>query len=203
MNGVAITTSSEVVKFAHTRSGMRQKVMPGARMVMMVTRKLSAVMTDGAAAHGEEEERGDEVLDPDHLVVGVDAEVVLPARGAVTRVVLGPGRASGDVVQPVVERPDAGEESDRGGDHSANRDDHGPVERRRPAPPPAKADDQEHPEREEEGRHPQRAAESGAEEETPRRAVRRLVVLRIGLRADVIVLRRRHAYFPFTHETNC
>ena len=30
MNGVAITTSSEVVKFAHTSSGMRQKVIPGA-----------------------------------------------------------------------------------------------------------------------------------------------------------------------------
>ena len=29
MNGVAMTTSSEVVKFAQTRSGMRQKVMPG------------------------------------------------------------------------------------------------------------------------------------------------------------------------------
>src|SRR5206468_12246807 len=51
MNGVAITTSREVVKFAHTRSGMRQKVMPGARIVMIVTRKLSAVMTDDAPAH--------------------------------------------------------------------------------------------------------------------------------------------------------
>ena len=51
MNGVAITTSSEVVKFAHTRSGMRQKVIPGARMVMIVTRKLSAVMIDDAPAH--------------------------------------------------------------------------------------------------------------------------------------------------------
>ena len=51
MNGVASTTSSDVVKFAHTRSGMRQKVMPGARIVMMVTRKLSAVMIDDAPAH--------------------------------------------------------------------------------------------------------------------------------------------------------
>src|SRR4029077_8232743 len=51
MNGVAITTSSEVVKFAHTRSGMRQKVIPGARMVMIVTRKLSAVMIELAPAH--------------------------------------------------------------------------------------------------------------------------------------------------------
>src|SRR3954462_12015702 len=51
MNGVAITTSSEVVKFAHTSSGMRQKVMPGARIVMIVTRKLSAVMIELAPAH--------------------------------------------------------------------------------------------------------------------------------------------------------
>ncbi len=51
MNGVAITTSSEVVKFAQTRSGMRQNVIPGARMVMMVTRKFSAVAIDDAPAH--------------------------------------------------------------------------------------------------------------------------------------------------------
>src|SRR3954451_7319584 len=51
MNGVAMTTSSEVEKFAHTSSGMRQKLMPGARMVMMVTRKLSAVSTDDAPAN--------------------------------------------------------------------------------------------------------------------------------------------------------
>ena len=51
MNGVAITTSSDVVKFAHTSNGMRQNVMPGARIVMMVTRKLSAVMIEEAPAH--------------------------------------------------------------------------------------------------------------------------------------------------------
>src|SRR4051812_49643443 len=51
MNGVAITTSSEVVKFAHTSSGMRQNVMPGARIVMIVTRKLRAVMIEDAPAH--------------------------------------------------------------------------------------------------------------------------------------------------------
>ena len=51
MKGVAITTRSEVVKFAQTRSGMRQNVIPGARMVMIVTRKLSAVAIDDAPAH--------------------------------------------------------------------------------------------------------------------------------------------------------
>ena len=51
MNGVAITTSSEVEKFAHTSSGMRKKLIPGARIVMIVTRKLSAVAIDEAPAN--------------------------------------------------------------------------------------------------------------------------------------------------------
>src|SRR3712207_6487825 len=51
MNGVAMTTSSDVEKFAHTSSGMRQNDMPGARMVMMVTRKFSAVAIDDAPAN--------------------------------------------------------------------------------------------------------------------------------------------------------
>src|SRR3954451_727983 len=51
MNGVAMTTSSEVEKFAHTSSGIRQNDMPGARMVMMVTRKFSAVAIDEAPAN--------------------------------------------------------------------------------------------------------------------------------------------------------
>src|ERR687885_2367021 len=51
MNGVAMTTSSEVVKLAQTSSGMRQNVMPGARIVMIVTRKLSAVAIDDAPAN--------------------------------------------------------------------------------------------------------------------------------------------------------
>src|SRR4051812_24842495 len=46
-----MTTSSEVEKFAHTSSGMRQKLMPGARIVMIVTRKLSAVAIDDAPAN--------------------------------------------------------------------------------------------------------------------------------------------------------
>ena len=51
MNGVAITTSSEVEKFAHTSSGMRKKLMPGARIVMIVTRKFSAVAIEEAPAN--------------------------------------------------------------------------------------------------------------------------------------------------------
>ena len=51
MNGVAITTRSDVVKFAQTSSGMLQNVIPGARMVMIVTRKLRAVMIELAPAN--------------------------------------------------------------------------------------------------------------------------------------------------------
>src|ERR1044072_3934367 len=51
MNGVAITTSSEVEKLAQTSSGMRQKLMPGARIVMIVTRKFSAVAIEDAPAN--------------------------------------------------------------------------------------------------------------------------------------------------------
>src|ERR1700754_2048300 len=51
MNGVAMTTSSEVEKFAHTSKGMRQKLMPGARIVMIVTRKFSAVAIEDAPAN--------------------------------------------------------------------------------------------------------------------------------------------------------
>src|ERR1700750_1237303 len=51
MNGVAITTSSDVEKFAHTSSGSRKKLIPGARIVMIVTRKFRAVAIDDAPAN--------------------------------------------------------------------------------------------------------------------------------------------------------
>src|SRR5438105_12962855 len=51
MNGGAITTSSEVEKFAHTSSGIRKKLIPGARIVMIVTRKFSAVAIEDAPAN--------------------------------------------------------------------------------------------------------------------------------------------------------
>src|SRR3954464_12173513 len=51
MNGVAMTTSSEVEKFAHASSGIRKNDIPGARMVMIVTRKFSAVAIDDAPAN--------------------------------------------------------------------------------------------------------------------------------------------------------
>ena len=42
-NGVAATTSAEVARLAQHSSGMRNSVMPGARIATMVTRKLTAV----------------------------------------------------------------------------------------------------------------------------------------------------------------
>src|SRR4030081_3402437 len=51
MNGVAITTSSEVEKFAQTSRGILKKLIPGARIVMIVTRKLSAVKIEEKPAN--------------------------------------------------------------------------------------------------------------------------------------------------------
>src|SRR5690242_8740552 len=50
-NGVPRTTSAEVVSCAHTSSGMRHSVMPGARIVRIVTMKLTAVRIDDVPAH--------------------------------------------------------------------------------------------------------------------------------------------------------
>ena len=68
------------------------------------------------AAEEEEDEGGDDVLDTDHLVVGVEFEVVLPALGAVLGVVVGNRRQAGGPAQPVVEAAEAGEEAERSGD---------------------------------------------------------------------------------------
>ena len=82
----------------------------------------------------------DEVLDPDHLVVGVDAEVVAPAPRAVARVVLGPRRRAERVAHPVVERRRCrrGSRSARGQQRDGR--DHRPVPDRVPAAPPAEDD---------------------------------------------------------------
>ena len=62
------------------------------------------------SADQEEEERGDHILGPDDLVVGVELEVVLPAKRAVVRMVLRDGRLSGRPAEPVVERAEAEQE---------------------------------------------------------------------------------------------
>ena len=73
------------------------------------------------AADEEEEEGGADVLDADHLVIGVEAEVVLPALSAVLRVVLGDRRHADGPAQPVVEAAEAEQEAERAGDQ---RNDH-------------------------------------------------------------------------------
>src|SRR3954469_22139487 len=50
-NGVPSTTRAEVVRLAQTSSGMRHSVMPGARIVRIVTMKLTAVRIDEVPAH--------------------------------------------------------------------------------------------------------------------------------------------------------
>ena len=51
MNGVPSTTSADVVRLAQTSSGMRESVMPGARIVRIVTMKLTAVRIDDVPAN--------------------------------------------------------------------------------------------------------------------------------------------------------
>ena len=93
------------------------------REVLVVRRReLRAEGLGEHAADQEEHERRDQVLDPDHLVVGVDLEVVAPAVGAVVGVALGELRAD-DVLRPVVEAADAGDEAERHDQHQAGRDD--------------------------------------------------------------------------------
>src|SRR6202012_6304162 len=75
MNGVAMTTSSEVEKFAQTSSGIRKKLMPGARIVMIVTRKLSAVKIDEKPANCTPIEKNSW---PTGIVVESGAEAVQP-----------------------------------------------------------------------------------------------------------------------------
>ena len=150
-------------------------------------------------ADDEEEERRDEVLDPDHLVVGVDPEVVRPAVGAVARVVLGERRPAGDPVEPVVERADPGEEADRRRHHPADQDDVLPLVDRVPARDPAERDDDVHPDQEEQRCAPERADVAGPHEDAP--AAR----ARLPVRSLVLVLfdRGRHlASFPLRYATS-
>src|SRR5690348_15459610 len=97
MNGVAMTTSSEVEKFAQASSGMRKNDMPGARMVMIVTRKFSAVAIDDAPANwtpmlknicpiGAEVDSGVYAVQPvanDPPGARNDAVIMMPATGSI------------------------------------------------------------------------------------------------------------------------
>src|SRR5918996_5506432 len=97
MNGVAITTSSEVEKFAHTSSGIRQNDIPGARIVMIVTRKFSAVAIDEAPANctptvkkiwpiGDVSDKGAYAVQPvanDPPGARNDSSIIVPATGSI------------------------------------------------------------------------------------------------------------------------
>ena len=98
----------------HDRRVRRDQAVVGVAREVLVARRreLRAEGLGEHAADQEEHERRDQVLDPDHLVVRVDLEVVAPAVGAVVGVPLGQLRAD-DVLRPVVEAADAGDEAER------------------------------------------------------------------------------------------
>src|SRR3954471_7265329 len=95
MNGVAMTTSSDVEKFAQTSSGSRKNDIPGARIVMIVTRKFSAVAIDDAPANwtamlkkvwpsGVSVESGADAVQPvanEPPGAKTDASIITPAMG--------------------------------------------------------------------------------------------------------------------------
>ena len=85
-------------------------------------RELGAHQHRDQAADEQEHERVDRVLDPDHLVIGVDPEVVLPRVRAVQRVVLGPRRLARRPVEPVVERAQTDQEEERRREHRDQQD---------------------------------------------------------------------------------
>jgi hypothetical protein len=109
----------------------------------------------------DEEENGRyQVLDADHLVVGVDAEVVLPRMRPVARVVFRPCGPAGGPVGPVVEAADADQEAERDDHHPRSQEDlelpEGGVVERRPRP-----DDEPRGETEGERRDPEHAEPAG------------------------------------------
>ena len=127
----------------------------------------------------EEDDRRDDVLDPDHLVVGVDAEVVAPRPRAVPRVILGARRPARGVVGPVVEAAEAGEEAERGRDE-LDREDHRALPDRMPVGRPAEEHRQRDAEPEERAASPRAPAASPG-------AVRRCQPARGGRRCVEIV----------------
>ena len=93
----------------HQRRVVRDQDVERLRVEVLRPRlgQLGAEQHRQEAADDEEEHRRDQVLHPDHLVVGVRAEVVAPA--AARRGRSGPRAASaaGAVVEPVVEGAEA------------------------------------------------------------------------------------------------
>ena len=98
----------------------REQAVVGVRIHELAARlrELRADEHRHQAADEEEEERRADVLHADHLVVGVDLEVVLPAVRAVVLVVVD-DLAAARPGEPVVEAADAGQEPER---HHQQRD---------------------------------------------------------------------------------
>ena len=166
----------------HQRRVLGDEHVEGLRVEVLVARlsELGPEEHRQETADDEERHRRDEVLDPDHLVVGVRAEVVLPLARAVPRVVLRPRRAPREVVGPVVERTDADQEADREGDRR-DGDEGDAVPDRIPVRRPAdQAGEPEAREADERGR-PQRAPPAGRREavDPRRRRWRRVVAVAV------------------------
>ena len=85
------------------------------------------------AADEEEDDRRHQVLDADHLVVGVDPEVVLPATRAVPRMVVRHRRPARRIPNPVVEAAEPGQKAER---DRHQRDRHDRLRDPRPAASP-------------------------------------------------------------------
>ncbi len=144
------------------------------------------------AAREQEEDVGDEVLDPDHLVVGVHPEVVAPRAGSVAGVVLGLGRLPDRPAHPVVEASDPGQEAERDRDERDRRQDRA-LPDRVPALGVANRHHDPGPDPEEERDHPRAAQEAGRGEPAQARR-RRLRPVRRGV--TVLDRHRRHRFLP-------
>src|SRR5207302_4902714 len=176
-------------------------------VVRLVVEELHAGLRELGTNHQREQSRGEEeedrrrqVLDPDDLVVRVDAEVVAPRVRAVSRVVLGLRGRTDRVAHPVVEGTDPGEEADRKCHESADqRDDRAEPDRMPAAPPPQQADDPGA-DAEEEWRHPRRAQEPRVEQASPTSRRRLRAVRDVGLVVLGGDARERRHLDPFLAE---
>jgi hypothetical protein len=159
------------------------------RVEVLVARlgELGAEEEREEARNQEEREDGAEILHPDHLVVGVDAEVVLPGLRTVAFVQIGPRRFAGHVVEPVVEATDAEQEAERE-DNERNGEDRSARPDRMPVGGPADQAGDGEPEEAEERREPEDPQPAGSGEAMParRRRLRRVVFVAVrDLRVDV------------------
>ena len=134
-------------------------------------------------ADDEEHERRREILDADHLVIGVDPEIVLPGMRAVTGMILGESRPPRDPVEPVVEGADAEQKADRPENERADEDDDVPVVDRVPAGEPANASNEIEAGQEEHGETPGAANEPRPHQRAPSLRLRPTPLARLRRRA--------------------